>query len=144
MAEASGGRGRGGGGGGGGSSGGAGVSRSSTGNNNRQVLRRKDANPSAAILVNKRQTGNPMLKFIKNVRWMFVDDLVPDYQVIESSEEEEKIRLATACTDTLVLSTFYFYIFSLLLHTTTKQTKTKQFIKQLNSWVSLLSHSSCH
>merc|ERR1711977_138157 len=77
MAEASGGRGRGG--------GGAGVSRSSTGNNKRQVLRRKDANPSAAILVNKRQTGNPMLKFIKNVRWMFVDDLVPDYQLGQSA-----------------------------------------------------------
>ncbi len=51
----------------------------------RAVLR-KDANPSAAILVSKRrQTGNPLLRFIKNVRWQYVEDLVPDYQMGKST-----------------------------------------------------------
>jgi hypothetical protein len=44
-------------------------------------VKRKDANPSSAILVSRRQTGNPLLRFIKNVRWMFVEDMIPDYQV---------------------------------------------------------------
>ena len=51
-----------------------------------QALLRKDANPSAAILVSKRrQTGNPLLRFIKNVRWQYVEDLVPDYQMGKST-----------------------------------------------------------
>lgn len=33
-----------------------------------------------AIIVSKRQQGNPVLKHIRNVRWQF-DDIVPDYQV---------------------------------------------------------------
>jgi DNA excision repair protein ERCC-1 len=31
-----------------------------------------------AIVVNRRQTGNPVLKFIRNVRWVY-GDIVPDY-----------------------------------------------------------------
>ena len=31
-----------------------------------------------AILVSKRQDGNPLLKHIRNVRWVFAD-IVPDY-----------------------------------------------------------------
>ncbi|QDZ24613.1 DNA excision repair protein ERCC-1 [Chloropicon primus] len=38
-------------------------------------------NPSLAVWVSKRQTGNPLLRFIKNVRWEYADDLVPDYQM---------------------------------------------------------------
>lgn len=32
-----------------------------------------------AILVNHRQKGNPLLKYIRNVRWAFADDVVCDY-----------------------------------------------------------------
>jgi len=49
------------------------------------VVRRKDVNPSSCVLVSRRQTGNPLLRYIKNVRWTFVDDLVPDYQMGQSS-----------------------------------------------------------
>jgi len=41
-------------------------------------------NPNA-ILVNKRQEGNPVLKHIKNVRWVFTDTIAPDYQCGEST-----------------------------------------------------------
>ena len=34
-------------------------------------------NPNA-ILVSRRQEGNPLLRHIRNVRWQF-DDIVPDY-----------------------------------------------------------------
>lgn len=37
------------------------------------------ANPSA-VLVSKRQEGNPLLKFMRNVRWQWAD-IVPDYQM---------------------------------------------------------------
>lgn len=37
-----------------------------------------------AIIVSPRQQGNPMLKHIKNVRWMFAD-IVPDYVLGQSS-----------------------------------------------------------
>ncbi|XP_024534027.1 DNA excision repair protein ERCC-1 [Selaginella moellendorffii] len=37
-----------------------------------------------AILVSRRQQGNPVLKFIRNVRWTF-DDIVPDYVLGQSS-----------------------------------------------------------
>ncbi|KAG0615820.1 hypothetical protein M758_5G069300 [Ceratodon purpureus] len=33
-----------------------------------------------AILVSRRQTGNPLLKFIRNVWWVYAD-IVPDYQL---------------------------------------------------------------
>lgn len=36
--------------------------------------------PGAAILVSKRQQGNPLLKHIKQVRWQYAD-IVPDYMV---------------------------------------------------------------
>lgn len=36
-------------------------------------------NPNA-IMVSKRQEGNPVLKHIRNVRWQFAD-IVPDYQM---------------------------------------------------------------
>jgi DNA excision repair protein ERCC-1 len=36
-------------------------------------------NPNA-VLVSKRQDGNPVLKHIRNVRWQFAD-IVPDYQM---------------------------------------------------------------
>lgn len=36
-------------------------------------------NPNA-VLVSKRQEGNPVLKHIRNVRWQFTD-IVPDYQM---------------------------------------------------------------
>ncbi|XP_047307652.1 DNA excision repair protein ERCC-1 [Impatiens glandulifera] len=34
-----------------------------------------------AILVNNRQKGNPLLKYIRNVRWAFADDVVCDYML---------------------------------------------------------------
>ena len=34
-------------------------------------------NPNA-ILVSRRQEGNPLLRHIRNVRWQY-DDIVPDY-----------------------------------------------------------------
>lgn len=37
-----------------------------------------------AILVNRRQQGNPVLKHIKNVRWIYTD-IVPDYILGQSS-----------------------------------------------------------
>ena len=40
---------------------------------------RMQANPSA-VLVSKRQEGNPLLKFMRNVRWQWAD-IVPDYQM---------------------------------------------------------------
>ena len=36
-------------------------------------------NPNA-ILVSKRQEGNPLLKHIRNMRWQHAD-IVPDYQM---------------------------------------------------------------
>ena len=36
-------------------------------------------NPNA-IMVSKRQEGNPVLKHIRNVRWQYAD-IVPDYQM---------------------------------------------------------------
>lgn len=36
-------------------------------------------NPNA-IMVSKRQEGNPVLKQIRNVRWQYAD-IVPDYQM---------------------------------------------------------------
>lgn len=36
--------------------------------------------PANAIIVSKRQQGNPVLKHIRNVRWQF-GDIVPDYQL---------------------------------------------------------------
>ena len=32
------------------------------------------------MLVSKRQEGNPLLKFMRNVRWQWAD-IVPDYQM---------------------------------------------------------------
>jgi len=46
------------------------------------ATRTRDAN---AIWVSRRQTGNPVLKYIRNARWCFVDDLVPDYQMGSST-----------------------------------------------------------
>ena len=34
-----------------------------------------------AILVSTRQRGNPLLRYVKNVRWQFAENLVPDYQL---------------------------------------------------------------
>jgi DNA excision repair protein ERCC-1 len=39
---------------------------------------------SAAILVNRRQEGNPLLKCIRNVRWQY-RDVIPDYQLGSTS-----------------------------------------------------------
>lgn len=36
--------------------------------------------PTNAIIVSKRQMGNPVLKFIRNVRWQF-GEIAPDYVV---------------------------------------------------------------
>ncbi|GBG70030.1 hypothetical protein CBR_g4857 [Chara braunii] len=36
------------------------------------------------LIVNNRQKGNPVLKYIRNIRWVF-GDIVPDYQLGESS-----------------------------------------------------------
>ena len=35
-------------------------------------------NPNA-ILVSRRQEGNPVLRHVRNVRWAYADDIVPDY-----------------------------------------------------------------
>lgn len=40
--------------------------------------------PGNAIIVSKRQQGNPMLKHIRNVRWQF-GDIAPDYQLGQSA-----------------------------------------------------------
>ncbi|ERN10704.1 hypothetical protein AMTRI_Chr09g19080 [Amborella trichopoda] len=37
-----------------------------------------------AVLVSRRQQGNPLLKHIRNARWMFAD-IVPDYQLGQTS-----------------------------------------------------------
>ena len=36
---------------------------------------------SSAVLVSPKQRGNPLLRYVRNVRWFYVDGLVPDYQV---------------------------------------------------------------
>ncbi|KAL4426156.1 hypothetical protein ABPG77_007438 [Micractinium sp. CCAP 211/92] len=35
--------------------------------------------PANAIIVSRRQNGNPVLKYIRNVRWQFADNVVPDF-----------------------------------------------------------------
>ncbi|BDA42501.1 DNA excision repair protein ERCC-1 [Coccomyxa sp. Obi] len=44
-----------------------------------QLPPQQQINPNA-VLVSKRQEGNPVLKHIRNVRWQFAD-IVPDYQM---------------------------------------------------------------
>lgn len=43
------------------------------------MLLRLQVNPNA-ILVSRRQEGNPLLKYIRSVRWQYAD-IVPDYQM---------------------------------------------------------------
>lgn len=42
-------------------------------------------NKSNALLVNSKQRGNPILKYIRNVQWGYSDTLVPDYLLGRSS-----------------------------------------------------------
>lgn len=61
-----------------------GVPGNGVGSRSQEALPTVNSQARNAILVNRRQTGNPVLKYIRNVRWVF-GDIVPDYLLGQST-----------------------------------------------------------